>query len=321
MDDLVNTGTAPKQKLLVVLGPTASGKTALAIQLAQQFSGQIISADSMQIYKGLDVGTAKATKQERLLVPHHLLDIATPSQTFSVASFLPLCRQAIQTVAEQGALPIVCGGTGLYLSALVDGISFEEEKADDSLRAQLKAQFAQKGSKAMWERLCEVDPESAHRLHPNDEKRILRALELFEKTGRTMSQQQKASRPAAKPYDVLLLGLMFSCRQDLYDRINLRVEQMAQNGIEQEARLVYQNRAQWPTAAQAIGYKEYFPYFEGKASWQECTEKLKQATRNYAKRQLSWFRRMDHICWLNAENPALQAQQLVQRWLDSLPQG
>lgn len=292
-----------KQKIVVVLGPTASGKTALAIHLAQKYNGEIISADSMQIYRGLDVGTAKATVAEQAAAAHHLIDIASPEAPFSVAAFLPLAQQKIKEIAARGHLPIFCGGTGLYISSLVNGISFTEEKEDPALRRRLQDELERIGGAAMLERLRAIDPEYAAKLHENDTKRVLRALELNEKTGRTMSRQLADSRPQSAPYDALLLGLSWPEREQLYERINLRVDQMIGSGLIEEAEKVYENKETWICAAQAIGYKELFPYLEGQ-SLAPCVEKLKQSTRNYAKRQLSWFRHMPQIIWLNAQNPA-----------------
>lgn len=291
-----------KQKIVVVLGPTASGKTALSVSLAKQYGGEIISADSMQIYKGLDIGTAKASKEEQCAIPHHLIDIAQPQELFSVANFLPLAQQKIAEIAARGALPIVCGGTGLYLSSLVNGVRFTEEKTDPALRDALRTEFEEKGAQAMLTELSAIDPVYAAKLHLNDTKRILRALELYRQTGKTMSRQLEASLPDQPPYNALLLGLNYASREVLYDKINRRVDQMIQAGVLEEALKVWQHRASWTTAAQAIGYKEFFPYFEG-AELTACTEKLKQATRNYAKRQLSWFQRMPQVQWLDAEHP------------------
>lgn len=300
MDDLV------KPKIVVVLGPTASGKTALAVELAQQYNGEIISADSMQIYRGLNIGTAKATLQERAAVPHHLIDIAEPDTAFSVAAFLPLAQGKIAELTARGKLPIFCGGTGLYISSLVNGISFTDEKGDPTVRNRLAGELEAEGAKMMLAKLAKLDPEYAAKLHENDTKRVLRALELYENTGKTMSQQLIDSRPAAAPYHALLLGLDFAGREELYARINQRVDEMIAEGVVQEARLVYQHKDQWMTAAQAIGYKEFFPYFAG-GELADCVEKLKQATRNYAKRQLSWFHHMDKVVWLNAANPDFAA--------------
>lgn len=302
-----------KPKLLAVAGPTASGKTALAIALAKQYGGEIISADSMQIYCGLDIGTAKATAQERAAVPHHLIDIAPPEQTYSVADFIPLAQQKIAEITARGHLPILCGGTGLYLSTLVNGITFTEEKEDNTVRDQLAKELTAYGAAYMLAKLAQVDPDYAAKLHENDHKRILRGLELYQKTGKTMSQQLRDSRPIEKPYNTLVFGLNYASRELLYQRINLRVDKMVEEGVLKEAELVYRHRENWKTAAQAIGYKEFFPYLAGDQSLAECTEKLKQATRNYAKRQLSWFRGMPELCWLDAENP--RPEQKMTDWL------
>ena len=302
-----------RQKLLVVLGPTASGKTGLAIRLAQQFGGEILSADSMQIYRGLDIGTAKATAAEQAAVPHHLIDIRDPGELFSVAEYTQLAREKIREVAGRGRLPILAGGTGLYLSSLLEGIRFSEEPADDGTRVRLARQAQQLGDAAMYEKLAAVDPETAKGIHPNNRKRVLRALELYEKTGRTMSAQRGLSKPGRRPYDALVLGLNYPRREQLYERIGLRIDQMLEQGLLAEARLVFDHRDRWVTAAQAIGYKEFFPHFECGAPLGDCTERLKQATRNYAKRQLSWFRRMEETVWLDATDP--RPEDLVRRFL------
>ena len=294
-----------KQKLLVVLGPTATGKTALAIRLARRWGGEIISADSMQIYRGLDVGTAKATPQEQALAPHHLIDIRDPEELFSVAEFTALARQAVAEIAARGNLPILTGGTGLYISSLREGLAFSDEPPDNGTRARLAREAAELGAAAMHTRLAGVDPETAAAIHPNNVKRVLRALELYEKTGRTMSGQRAASRPPEPPYDALVLGLDFADRETLYARIGLRIGRMLDEGLLEEARRVYEHRQSWRTAAQAIGYKELFPFFEGEASLEDCADRLRQATRNYAKRQLTWFKRMPGVCWLDAARPCL----------------
>lgn len=302
-----------KQKLIVVLGPTATGKTDLAIHLARRFGGEIISADSMQIYRGLDIGTAKATVQEQQAAPHHLIDICDPQQRFSVADYLTLAREKITEIAGRGAVPIIAGGTGLYISSLIEGIRFLDEPADDGLRARLAQQARELGGEEMYRRLEALDPQAAAAIHPHNEKRVLRALELYEKTGRTITSQREQSRAQEAPYNPLLLGLNFESREQLYQRIGLRIDRMVEQGVLEEARRVYENRDGWITAAQAIGYKEFFPYFEGTATLEACVNKLKQATRNYAKRQLTWFRRMERVNWCDALCP--DADELVARFL------
>lgn len=296
-------GAENKQKILVVLGPTASGKTSLALRLARQYQGEIISADSMQIYRRLDIGTAKATAAERGAVPHHLIDICEPQQLFSVADFVQAANLKIAEIAARGHLPIVAGGTGLYISSLVDGISFSQEGEKAEVREALFLQAEQLGDEAMYKQLAGIDPETAAQVHPNNRKRVLRALEFYKVTGQTLSAQRAASRPPQQPYNALLLGLRYDDRAQLYTMINARVDEMLSAGLLNEAKQVLDHRGEWRTAVQAIGYKELFPYFEGQQSLEDCVEKLKQATRNYAKRQMTWFGRMQQIHWLNAASP------------------
>lgn len=304
--------------MVAIVGPTATGKTSLAIHLAETFDGEIISADSMQIYKGLDIGTAKATIQEQQKIPHHLLDIALPSERFSVAEFVCCAKETIQQIADQNKLPILVGGTGLYIESLLKGIMFCQQEFDLELRKRLEQQAAQQGAEYMYQWLMKIDPEYASTLHPNNQIRVLRAIELYQQSGLTMTQQRERSLPKSQPYQHLLLGLNCADRQLLYDRINQRVEQMVADGVEQEARYVYQHKESFVTAAQAIGYKEFFPFFEGEQTLEQAVEQLKQSTRRYAKRQLTWFRRMEEIQWLMVEeNVKEKAVQLVQNHLQN----
>ncbi len=306
-----------KSKILVVLGPTASGKTALALRLARRFGGALIAADSMQVYRELVIGTAATTPEEAGDVSVHLSGFLPPEETFSVADWTSAAHAAIGETASKGNLPVLCGGTGLYVQSFVDGISFAEEPQDAALRQRLYREWDEAGGQAMLARLAALDPARAQRLHPADQKRILRALELSLLTGQTAQRREAASRPQAPPYNALLLGLRFARRADLYEAINTRVDAMMQAGLLQEARGVWENRARYKTAAQAIGYKEFFPYFEGRADAALCVEKLKQATRNYAKRQMTWFGRMEAVHWLDAQSAALaeQAEELVAGFL------
>ena len=292
-----------KHPVVAVVGPTATGKTALGVALAQHFSGEVISCDSMQIYKGLDVGTAKVTPEETCGIPHHGVDILTPDKPFSVADFTAMAGRLEREISARGALPILVGGTGLYVQSFLNGVRFTEEKAPACLREQLAAELAEKGGTAMYEELRQVDPEAAAAIHPNNQVRVLRALEHYRATGKKLSEQKAESLPPEKPYRSLILGLDFPDRAALYRRIDLRVDKMLEAGILPEAELVWQNRETYRTAAQAIGYKEFFPYFEGAASLEACTDKLKQASRNYAKRQLTWFRHMEGVVWLDAGAP------------------
>lgn len=287
-----------KPRVVAVGGPTASGKTALSVALARAFDGEIINADSMQIYKNLDVGTAKPSAEERQGIPHYLLDFLPPETPYSVADFTAAADPLIRDITARGRLPLVVGGTGLYITSLLSGMAFAPEKTDPAIRARLQARADTEGGEALYAELQRVDPDYAAQVHPNNLPRVIRALELFEATGRRMSDQRREARPAEAPYHALCLCLTCRDRAVLYSRIDRRVDEMVENGVLDEARQVYDHRDAYRTAAQAIGYKEFFPYFEGTANLTECTERLKQATRNYAKRQLTWFRRQNDAVWL-----------------------
>lgn len=287
-----------KPRVVAVGGPTASGKTALSVALARAFDGEIINADSMQIYKNLDVGTAKPSAEERQGIPHYLLDFLSPETPYSVADFTAAADPLIRDITARGRLPLVVGGTGLYITSLLSGMAFAPEKTDPAIRARLQARADTEGGAALYAELQRVDPDYAAQVHPNNLPRVIRALGLFEATGRRMSDQRREARPAEAPYHALCLCLTCRDRAVLYSRIDRRVDEMVENGVLDEARQVYDHRDAYRTAAQAIGYKEFFPYFEGTANLTECTERLKQATRNYAKRQLTWFRRQNDAVWL-----------------------
>ncbi|WP_235983092.1 tRNA (adenosine(37)-N6)-dimethylallyltransferase MiaA [Gemmiger gallinarum] len=304
-------------RVVAIGGPTATGKTALSVALAKEFDGEIISADSMQIYKGLDVGTAKVTPEEMQGIPHHLIDILTPDELFSVAEFTARADAAIRDITARGKLPLIVGGTGLYISSLLNGVSFAPQKEDLAFRAALQARIDNGEGQAVYEELCRLDPDYARTLHPNNTHRVIRALELYHLTGHTMSEQRAASLPAQKPYRALCICLTCADRAELYRRIDLRVDRMVEAGILPEAEYVWHNRDRFRTAAQAIGYKEFFPYFEGTGTLEQCTDKLKQASRNYAKRQLTWFRRQADAVWLEIERPDTpqRAGELVRQFL------
>ena len=297
-----------KHPVVAVVGPTATGKTALGVALAEQFGGEVISADSMQIYKGLDVGTAKVTPEETHGIPHHGVDILEPDAPFSVADFTAMAGRLEQEIAGRGHLPILVGGTGLYVQSFLYGVRFTEEKAPAGLREQLAEELAQKGGAALYAELQQVDPEAAAVIHPNNQVRVLRALEHYRATGKKLSEQKAASLPPERPYRSLILGLDFPERAQLYRRIDLRVDLMMEQDLLNEAKRVWEHRDTYKTAAQAIGYKEFFPYFAGESALAPCVEKLKQASRNYAKRQLTWFRHMEGICWLDASAPDVREQ-------------
>ena len=306
-----------KSRVIAVGGPTASGKTALSVGLAKAFGGEIINADSMQIYKNLDVGTAKPSIEERQGVPHYLLDFLPPETPYSVADFTAAADPLIQEITARGKLPLVVGGTGLYIPSLLNGLAFTPEKTDPAIRARLQERAEAEGGAALYAELQSIDPDYAAQVHPNNLPRVIRALELYAATGRRMSEERVNARPAEPPYRSLCLCLTCRDRAVLYDRIERRVNLMVENGVLAEAKQVYDHRDTYRTAAQAIGYKEFFPYFEGTGSLDECTARLKQATRNYAKRQLTWFRRQNDAVWLyiDEENVLDRACELVREFL------
>lgn len=289
-----------KIPLLVIAGPTASGKTALAVELARIYNGEVVSADSMQIYKGLSVATAKPAAEEMKGIPHYLIDFLEPDKPFSVADYVKLAGERVREIYGRGKLPIVCGGTGLYISSLVDNLIFDETPSDGSIRKRIEAEANEIGNHALWERLRKVDPETAEKVHENNLPRVIRGLEVFEATGIPLSQHKVNSRREKSPYDACIIGLTASDRQYIYDRINKRVDIMLEKGLVEECRSFYESVTP-ATAYQAIGYKELVPYFEGKADLEECLEKIKQESRHYAKRQLTWFRRVDGIQWVEID--------------------
>ena len=253
-----------KPRVVAVGGPTASGKTALSVALARAFDGEIINADSMQIYKNLDVGTAKPSTEERQGIPHYLLDFLPPETSYSVADFTAAADPLIRDITARSRLPLVVGGTGLYITSLLSGMAFAPEKTDPAIRARLQARADTEGRAALYAELQRIDPDYAAQVHPNNLPRVIRALELFEATGRRMSDQRREARPPEAPYHALCLCLTCRDRAVLYSRIDRRVDEMVENGVLDEARQVYDHRDAYRTAAQAIGYKEFFPYFEAR---------------------------------------------------------
>lgn len=290
-----------KIPLLAIVGPTASGKTALSVKLAQKYNGEIVSCDSMQIYKEMTIATAKPTKDEMQGIPHHLMDFLPVSQDFSVSDYVSLAKKTIYEIHSRKKLPILVGGTGLYYSSLVNNITFSDEKSDPQLREQLSKRYIEEGGEVLLKELAVFDPETAQRLHKNNGKRIIRAIEIYKNTGITMSEQIKRSKQIPSDYNLLALGLTYDNRQKLYDRINLRVDMMLKEGLLDEARQFYHlNKGK--TAGAAIGIKELKPYLDGKCELSEAVEKLKMETRRYAKRQLTWFRRDERIHFIKADN-------------------
>ena len=286
-----------KNPLLVLGGATASGKTALGIRLCGRYHGEVISADSMQVYRGMEIATAAPTAQERAAVPHHLVGFLPPSAPFSVADWVEAARPVIARLHAENKLPVVVGGTGLYLSALMDNLDFEGFAGDPQLRGRLEARARQEGPQALFLELQRADPELARRLHPHNLGRVIRALEVYEATGEPMSAHQRRARERGSPYAICLLALGYENREAMWERIDRRVERMLDSGLVEEARRFY---AQYPgkTAAAAIGYKELLPYLRGEEPLEAATERLKLRTRQYAKRQLTWLKRDTRCHWL-----------------------
>lgn len=290
-----------KIPLVIIVGPTASGKTSLSISLAKHFDAEIVSADSMQIYKQMDIATAKPTSEEMQGIPHHLIDFVDVDEKFSVAQYLDLARKCICDINARGKKTVMVGGTGLYVSSLVDNILFEDEE-ESELRIKLLKDARELGGEYLLSELSKLDPEYAKKLHPNDTTRIIRGIEINKKFGRTMSEHIEISKKQKSPFEPCIIGINYTDRQKLYDRINLRVDLMLENGLLDEAKAFFNKLDSSKTAVQAIGYKELFPYINGEIPLETAVENLKKATRNYAKRQLTWFRRDERINWIYADD-------------------
>jgi len=286
-------------KLICVAGPTGSGKTAFGIKLAKELDGEIISADSMQIYKMMDIGTAKPDKEEMQGIPHHLIDIISPFSEFSVKEFTDMAKECINDISKRGKTPIIVGGTGLFINSLIDNVSFSEGESDENLRNELRELARKSGNEYVHEMLKEFDYDSYLRLHPNNLKRVIRAIEIYKTTGITMTEQIKNSKNEPSPYDVSYFGLNAD-RAYIYDRIDKRVDIMLEKGLEEEVRNLYEKGLDLKyKSMQAIGYKELIMYFEGRLSFEDAVLKIKQESRRYAKRQLTWFRRDERIKWID----------------------
>lgn len=300
-------------KTVFVAGPTASGKTALGIGIAKALGGEVVSADSMQIYKGIHIASAAPDEQEKEGIPHHLLEFTDTDYQFSVADYVKKARECIKDISSRGILPIVVGGTGLYISSLADNTYYSEEKTDLRLRSELEEQFDTLGGEEMLKRLRDIDAQSADLLHPNDRRRIIRAFEVYETSGITKTQQNFLSHKGEEIVEPLIIGITYENRELLYQRINKRVDIMLENGLLDEAEQSYKRNTA-KGGFQAIGHKELYPYFEGAVSLDEAVERLKMQTRRYAKRQLTWFRRDERINWIYAdksESPIKDALNII----------
>lgn len=290
-------------KVIVVAGPTASGKTAMGIALAKEYGGEIVSADSMQVYRGMDIGTAKATAEERSAVPHHMLDVAEPEENYSVSLYVRDAQRVCQDILARGKRPIIVGGTGLYIDSLLRGTDFAPVAEDEGLRQRLTAEYDALGGEAMHARLAAVDPARAEKLAPTDKRRIVRALEVFELTGKSATEHDEESRRRPPRFEAAYLVMNFAHRERLYERIDRRVDMMVEAGLFEEVQgLLHRGVPADCTAMQAIGYKEAALALRGEITKTEAAELIKQGSRRYAKRQLTWFRRREDALWINWEH-------------------
>ncbi len=297
-----------KERLLVIVGPTAVGKTELSIQIAKRFNGEVVSGDSMQIYRGLDIGTAKIAKDEMQGIPHHMIDIKDPDESFSASEFQNEARAAIADIHRRNKLPILVGGTGLYVHAITHDYQFTNTGANEAFRNEMEAFAGRYGNKALHEKLKHRDPESYRSIHPNNRRRVIRALEVLEQTGKPFSHFQSKSKTLI--YEAIFIGLTME-REVLYARINQRVDQMIEKGLLAEAYQLYKKNKH-SQAAQAIGYKELFLYFDGTLSKEEAISLLKRNSRRYAKRQFTWFKNKMNITWFDmTENQSKKKQEIM----------
>jgi len=297
-----------KPKVLVIAGPTASGKTKISIELAKRLNGEIISADSMQIYKYMNIGTAKPTEGEKEGIPHYLMDFLEPDEKFSVAQYKEMAAKYIEEILSKNKVPIMVGGTGLYINSVTEEINFDTEIVENKkIREKLEKISLEQGNEGLYEELKRVDKDAANRIHLADTKRIIRALEVYKTTGITITEHQKMSKQIDKKYDYKIVGLKIE-REKLYERINKRVDLMVKDGLIEEAKEVLDmlSLKGHLTSFQAIGYKEFVPYFNGEITLEEALDTIKQESRRYAKRQITWFKRTNGLEWIDADRDVLK---------------
>ena len=290
-----------KEKVIVICGPTASGKTALSIELAKKINGEIISCDSMQIYKEMDIGTAKPTIEEMKGIKHYLIDFVSPDERYSVADYKKDAKIAIKEILQKGKVPIIVGGTGLYVDSLIYEIEYLNIEFDEEYRKKLEQIAECEGLEKLYKQAKEIDPEAIRKISENDKKRILRILEIYHATGKNKTEQERESRKKEVEYDYIVFALNWD-REMLYERINKRVDIMMEKGLVDEVRNIYEKYDKFPTAMQGLGYKEVVQYLNEEITEEEMVEKIKQETRRYAKRQLTWFRKNKQTIWMNAQN-------------------
>lgn len=290
-----------KQKVIVICGPTASGKTNLSIELAKQINGEIVSADSMQIYKDMNIGTAKPTKEEMQGIKHYLLDFVSPEERYSVAQYKQDAKKAIKEILLKGKTPIVVGGTGLYVDSLIYEIEYNDIKIDENYRKELEKIIEEEGLQKLYKKALNIDPVAMQKISENDKKRIMRVLEIYHSTGKTKTEQELESRKNPVEYDYKLFAINWD-REILYQRINKRVDIMIEQGLIEEVKNILEKYKKFPTAMQGLGYKEVVQYINGVYTKEEMIEKVKMETRRYAKRQLTWFRKNKNTTWLDGTN-------------------
>ena len=288
-----------KEPLIILTGPTAVGKTALSLSLAERVNGEIISADSMQVYRGMDIGSAKIMPEEQKGIPHHLIDVLDPDEEFHVVRFVQMAKEAMEDIRSRGKVPILTGGTGFYIQAMLYDIDFTESGEDDSYRRELETYAKEQGAEKLHEKLKEVDPISAEKIHANNVKRVIRALEYYHQTGEKISEHNESQRQKNSPYDFIYYVLRLP-REILYDRINRRVDLMREQGLEAEVRrLREQGCTRNMVSMQGLGYKEIIDYIQGRCTLDEAVYTLKRDTRHFAKRQITWFKREKHVTWVD----------------------
>lgn len=290
-----------KKKVIVIGGPTASGKTGLSIELAKTISGEIISADSMQIYKDMDIGTAKVTEEEKQGIAHYMIDIVSPDERYSVAEFKKEAEEKIEEILKNNKIPIIVGGTGLYINSLIYNINYPQIKFDEEYREKLEKRVEQEGLEKLYEEAEQIDSRAIKNISKNDKKRILRILEIYHQTGKTKTELEEISRMIPPKYDYKVFAIDYN-REKLYERINLRVDKMIEEGLIEEVKNIKEKYNKFPTAMQGLGYKEVVKYLEGEYSKEEMIEKIKMESRRYAKRQLTWFKGIKDIKWIQAKD-------------------
>ena len=289
-----------KSTVIVICGPTASGKTALSIELAKRINGEIVSADSMQIYKDMDIGSAKVTQDEMQGIKHYLIDCVYPNERYSVANYKQDAKAAIEEIIQKGKMPIVVGGTGLYIDSLIYEIEYKDVKINEEYRKQLEQIRDEEGLEVLYKQALEIDPKAMEKISPNDFKRITRILEIYEATGKTKTEQESESRLNEIPYDYKVFAIDYD-REKLYERINKRVDIMLEKGLIDEVKTLLEKYSEFPTAMQGLGYKEVKQHFDGELSKEEMIEKIKQESRRYAKRQFTWFRKNKQTIWIDGQ--------------------